>query len=180
MKKISIFNFPFSTSSGFTLIELLTVVSILSVIGAIAVSVITITLRESKKTDILEYARQNGGTALSQMVKSIRFAQSLDNPATCVPSKTVSSITFTSLIDHAQTTYSCANNTISSNSASLIDTNTLKVTGCATAFVCTQPTATDPPTITIQFTLVPKTAGNFAETNVTLPFQSSVTMRNVQ
>src|SRR5882672_8881209 len=113
--------------NGFTLIELLTVVGILTAIGSIAVSVITVTLRGTRKTDLLESARQNGGAALSQIVKSIRYAQSLDAPAICVPTQTTNAITITSLSDHAQTTYSCNGVSISSNSASLIDTNAIKV-----------------------------------------------------
>lgn len=110
------------------------------------------------------------------MVKSIRYAQTITAPATCVPTVTTNAITITNLLDQAQTTYSCNANTISSNSASLIDTTSLKVTGCS--FVCTQQTISSMPIITIQFTLQPKTAGNFAETNFTLPFQTSVTMQN--
>lgn len=163
---------------GFTLVELLTVLGIVTVISSIALGVVTVTLRTVRKTDLLEFAGQNGGTALSQMVKSIRYALSLDSPTSCYPTKTVNSIKITSLADHGQTTYSCSNNTIASNSAPLINTNALKVSACS--FVCSQPAATDPPTITIQFTLVPKQSGVFSENNFTLPFQSSVTMRNVQ
>ncbi|MGI8420492.1 MAG: type II secretion system protein [Candidatus Levyibacteriota bacterium] len=163
---------------GFTLIELLTVLTILGVIGTIVVAIVTMTLRGSKKSDMLENARQNGDTALSQMVKGIRYADSMNNPASCVGTTTVSSITFTSLSDNAQTTYACANNTISSNSASLIDTSTLTVTNCS--FVCSQSSVTVPPTITIQYTLSPKTASSLVENNFTVPFQSSVTMRNFQ
>ena len=176
MKKKSIFTFRFPVSKGFTLMELLTVISILSVIGVICVSIITITFRTTKKTDLLNYARQNGDTALSEMVRSIRFAASLNAPATCNPTTTVSSISITSLLDNGQTTYSCGNGTIASNSASLVDTNSLQVTSCS--FTCSQPSTTVPPIITIQYALSPKTTGNFAETNFTLPFQSSVTLRN--
>ena len=168
----------FSIQKGFTLIELLTVISILSVIGIISVSIITITLRTTKKTDLLNFARQNGDNALSQMVKSILFAASLNTPATCVPIATVSAITITSLADQQQTTYSCANGTISSNSASLFNTSSLQVSSCS--FVCSQPSTSVSPIITIQYVLSPKVAGSFAETNFTLPFQSSVTLRNVQ
>ncbi len=161
---------------GFTLIEVLTAIGILSVIGAIVVSVVTLTLRGTKKSDMLEFARQNGDAALSQMVKSIRYAKSLDVPASCVPSATTQSVTITSLTDSAQTTLSCANGTISSNSASLVDTAALTVSACS--FVCRQTTSYDPPTISIYYTLSPKTAGSFVETNFTLPFQSSVTLRN--
>jgi prepilin-type N-terminal cleavage/methylation domain-containing protein len=168
----------FSISKGFTLIEILTVISILSVIGAITVSVITITLRTTKKSDVLEIARQESDTALTQMVKNIRYAQSLDNPTSCVTSSSVNSITVTSVTTRIQTTYSCTAGTIKANNISLFNTNALQVTSCS--FVCTQPTLNDPPTITIQYTLKPASTGVFSETNFTLPFQSSVTMRNVQ
>ncbi len=177
MKKFPIFNFQFSKTSGFTLIEILTAVSILAVIGTITVSVLTITLRTTKKSDLMELARQDSDTALTQMVKNIRFAQSLDSPNTCVPSQTVNSITFTSVTTHLQTTYDCANGTINANGKSLFNTTALQVTSCS--FVCAQPTLKDPPTITIQYTLKPASAGLFSETNFSLPFQSSVTLRNL-
>lgn len=161
---------------GFTLIELLTVIGILSIIGAIVVSVLSLTLRGTKKSDLLEVARQNGDTALSQMVKNVRYAKSLNTPSSCVPATTTQSVTITSLSDNAQTTLSCSGGTVSSNSASLIDTTTLTVSACS--FVCTQTTVYDPPTITIKYTLAPKSSGSFSETNFLLPFQSSVTMRN--
>ena len=170
---------PFSSPAGFTLIEILTVISILGVIGAITVAVITITLRTTKKSDVLEIAREESDTALTQMVKNIRYAQSLDNPTSCVTSSSVNSITVTSVAMLTyKTTYSCTLGTIKANNVSLFNTNALQVTSCS--FVCTQPTINDPPTITIQYTLKPATAGVFAETSFTLPFQSSVTMRNVQ
>src|SRR6267154_766889 len=102
-------------SRGFTLIELLTVVGIVSIIGTIVVAILSVTLRATKKSDLLESARQNGDVALSQMVRSIRYAQSLDSPAACVPTASVSAVTITSFADKAQTTYVCvsgANSTI--------------------------------------------------------------------
>ena len=165
-------------NKGFTLIELLTVAAILAVLGTIVVSVITVTLRGTKKTDLLEIARQNGDTALSQMVRGIRYAASLDNPTSCVPSKSVGSITVTSVTTHIQTTYSCNAGTITSNNVSLFNTTTLNVSSCS--FTCMQTTVNNPPTITIQYSLSPALTGSFAETKFNLPFQSSVTMRNVQ
>jgi prepilin-type N-terminal cleavage/methylation domain-containing protein len=170
----------FSIFGGFTLIELLTVIGILTVIGTIAVGVITVTLRGTRKTDLLEFARQDGSSALSQMVNSIRYAETLNAPASCVPTTTGNSVTISSLSDHAQTTYSCSGATIASNGASLIDTSSISVKANSCSFVCAQPNTTDPPTITIQFTLVPAHPGGFAETNFTLPFQTTVTMRNYQ
>lgn len=163
---------------GFTLIELITVIAILSVIGGIVVSVITVTFRATRKSDLLENARQNGDTALSLMVKNIRFAKSLDAPTTaqCLATTTTSSIKVTSFLDNKQTTYACGGNTISSNSASLFDTNSLKVTGCS--FSCKQATTLDPPTVSIQYTLSPVNPGIFTETKFTVPYQTSVTLRN--
>ena len=62
-----------SKIKGFTLIELMTVIGILAVIGTIAVSVITITLRGTKKTDLMETAQQNSDTAMTQMVKKYQI-----------------------------------------------------------------------------------------------------------
>jgi prepilin-type N-terminal cleavage/methylation domain-containing protein len=178
MKKFSFFTVPFSIERGFTLIEILTVISILAVIGTIAVGIIQLTLRSSKKVDLMESARQNGDATLSQMVRTIRYAASLDDPLSCVPSTTVSSITVSAVTTHIQTTYACSGNTIKTDGVSMFNTSTLNVNSCS--FVCMQPTVTDPPTITIQYTLTPATAGIFSETKFSLPFQSSVTMRNVQ
>ena len=163
---------------GFTLVELLTVIGVLSVIGTIAVSVITVTLRTTKKTDLIETARQNSDTALTQMVKNIRYAGDLIYPLSCVPRTTTSYITISALDTNVQTTYKCVANTIQANGTTLFDTNTLKVSTCS--FVCEQPALYDHPTITILYTLSPSGAGGLAETSFNLPFQSSVTMRNVK
>jgi len=163
---------------GFTLLELITVIAVLSVIGGIVVSVIAITFRATRKADLLENARENGDTALSLMVKNIRYAKSLDAPTTaqCIATTTTASIKVTSFLDNKQTTYSCAGSTISSNSASLFDTNTLKVSLCS--FTCTQVNTLTPPTVSIKYTLSPVNPGVFTETKFTVPYQSSVTLRN--
>jgi prepilin-type N-terminal cleavage/methylation domain-containing protein len=179
MKKTKNFSFlisHFSFQKGFTLLELLTVIGVLGVIGSIVVSVVFISLRGSKKSDLVEIMRQNGDTAMTQMVKQIRFARSLDTPASCIPTTNTSSITITSIESNTQTTYACSATAISSNSASLIDSNAVSVTNCS--FSCSQQTVNDPPTITIQFTLLPKVQGTLAENNASIPFQSSVTLRN--
>lgn len=161
---------------GFTLVELLTVIGILSVIGSIVVSVVFISLSGAKKSDTVEILRQNGDNTLSQMVKSIRYAKSLDSPASCVVPTSTSSITVTSLESNAQTTYSCSGTTIASNGASLLNTNVVTTQSCR--FTCSQTSLQTPPTITIDFTLIPVGAGNLVETKATVPFQSSVTLRN--
>lgn len=173
MKKNSL---PFSTR-GFTLLELLTVIGVLSVIGTIAVSVISVTLRGTKKADLLESARQNSDSALTQMVKSIRYAQSLTSPASCVPQVSTSTITVTSITTHTPIVYACTGTTITQNGSSLFDTNQLTVSNCS--FVCAQANQNVPPTITIQYILSPKVTRGLVETDFSIPFQSSVTMRNL-
>lgn len=160
---------------AYTLVELLAVIGILSVITTIVVSVIFISLTGSKKTETLEVIRQNGDLTLSQMIKSIRFAKSLDVPANCNPSVRVSSVTVTPITDDSQITYSCMGDTIASNGASLLPSS-VKTQSCS--FVCSQNTISEAPTLTIRFTLVPSAGGVFAETKAQLPFQSSVTLRN--
>ena len=160
---------------GYTLIEMLVVIGVLGSIGTIITGIIFVSLRGAQKSDTLEVIRQNGDAALSQMVKNIRYAKSLDIPSSCIPSTTVSSVTFTAL-DSGQTTLSCSANTISSNSASLLDTNAVATSTCS--FTCFQPTLNDPPTITIQFTLTNKVPSNFIERSGSTSFQSSVSMRN--
>jgi prepilin-type N-terminal cleavage/methylation domain-containing protein len=76
-------NFKFQISnfklrSGFTLIELLVVVGILSVIGSIVTGVITFSIRGTNKTNTIENLRQSGNYTISQMSKTIEFAESFD------------------------------------------------------------------------------------------------------
>lgn len=163
--------------SGFTLIELLIAVGIFAVVGTIAVSVLSFTLRGSKKSDSIEVIRQSGDAALSKMVRTIRYAKSLDSPS-CTPAAVTQEISVTSLTD-SKTTYSCTAmaNAITENAASLIDTNTTLVQNCS--FECRQPSTLDMPSITIKFTLVSKDTTGFFENKVSIPFETSVSMRNV-
>jgi len=163
---------------GFTLIELVVVAGVFVSVSSIILSIFIISLRGSRKSELILTMKQNGNFAMSQMIKQIRYAQSIDAPASCVPSVTQSSITITSL-DGGQTTFSCQTSptsSIASNSASLVDTNQVRVNACS--FVCSQPTASEPPTVTISFTLLPKNASVLSENTGSVPFTTSVTMRN--
>lgn len=167
---------------GFTIIELLTAIGILSVLGTVIISILFATLRAGKKADVLVTLKQDGNNVMSQLTRNIRYAKSLDTPSSCPvsPGPPFSTITITSSTDNAQTTYSCdvgPPTTISSNSASLLDTNTVAVSNCS--FSCSQVTLNDPPIININFTLSVKSSTNLAETTGALPFQTSVIMRNV-
>jgi len=166
-------------SKGFTLIEILVAIGIFVTISTVVVGVLFSTLRTSRKSEVLLNLKQNGDTALVQMVANIRYAKSLDDPVSCVIPKTQPSITVTSSSDDGSTTYSCpADPTfpISSNSAALIDTSSVLVRSCS--FSCTQTADGNPPTITIKFTLDSAVSAGFVETTGSIPFQTSVTMRN--
>lgn len=164
---------------GFTLVEVLVVISLIGIIGTLVVAVLSITLRGSQKADVIAVTRQNGNLALSQMTKQIRFAKSIDSPSSCIPSVTSTSITITSFTDGDQTTFACPTSLdsgITSNSASLMDANAVSVESCS--FICSQANSQDPPTVTIEFTLIPFVENQFTEAQTSLPFQTSVTMRN--
>ncbi len=162
--------------TGFSLIELLIAVAIMLIVGTIVTSVLFVSLRTSSKSETTLLVKQNGEFALSQMTKSIRFAKQLDSPASCVTPVTQLSVTITSFLDGGQTTFSCSGSTIASNGASLIDTTAVTASGCS--FICSQTSSSQPPTITIQFTLNARTTSSFVETTATAPFKTSVTMRN--
>jgi prepilin-type N-terminal cleavage/methylation domain-containing protein len=166
-------------STGFTLLEVLISIGVFAAISSIIVTVLFISFRASKKSEVVVSLKQNGDSVLSQIVKSIRYAQSLDNPVSCTTPVTRSSITITSILDNAQTTFSCpvgAATSISSNSAALLDSSIVAVSACS--FTCSQPTINDPPTITVEFTLSARNTTNFVETTGAIPFQTAVTLRN--
>jgi prepilin-type N-terminal cleavage/methylation domain-containing protein len=177
--KFSIFNFQFSKTRGFTLIELLVVMSIVVIVGGLIVSILFITFRGSNKAETMSIVKQNGTFALSQMVKQIRYARSLDMPSSCVPTANAPTLTVTSLADGEQTTFSCPssqNTPITSNSAALVDSNAVSVTYCS--FTCTQNNISEPPRVTIQFTLSSVNTSGLVEAKSSIPFQTSVIMRN--
>lgn len=172
--------FSFLNNRGFTLVELLVVLAIFITVGGLILSVLFISLRGSTKTQVETMVKQNGSYALSQIVRTVRYAGSLDTPTSCVPSATVQSIAVRSLADSEQTVFSCPaapGEGISSNSASLVDTNSLTVTNCS--FTCKQEASNQAPQITIEFTLSAKNTGGLLEASSTIPFQSTVIMRNV-
>lgn len=170
---------------GFTLVELLAVVGILGIVGSILFGVLYTTLRGSNKSESLLVLQQNGQNVLSQMTKSIRFAKKIEVPTSCYSGPAPTPVATTSVtlrnLDNGSTRFSCDNlptGTISSNSASLLDTSLVAVTSCS--FTCTQNTLYDAPSITILFTLAKKTAGSVIPDDTTSPFQATVSLRNVQ
>jgi prepilin-type N-terminal cleavage/methylation domain-containing protein len=164
---------------GFTLIELLMGIGIFTIIATATLTVLFVTLRVSKKTDSLVQLRQSGNFTLSQVSRSIRFAKSLDSPASCVTTLNSQSVTITSLQDNSQTTFACTSGaipSIASNSSNLIDTSKYIVSECS--FKCTQPSLNVPPTIDFSFTLNTLNTSGLMESGGNILFQTSVTLRN--
>ncbi|MBI2028734.1 MAG: type II secretion system protein [Candidatus Levybacteria bacterium] len=179
-------------TEGFTLIELVVVITVLVAIGSIVVGVITFSLRGTNKTNTIENIRQNGNYAISQIGRTIGFAESFngfsdDNFATpaimqcpagaTTPYKYIRIKPFNS----TPIIYSCAGTpiTIASDSGSFIDTSTIEVPSCS--FTCTVSGTSDVPVIGIKFELKPKGSSNLVESsNPPILFETSVTMRNYQ
>ena len=166
-------------TQGFTLIELLVVVSVVIIVGLILLSVIISTLRGTSKATVLSDVKQNGDYALSQMVRSIRSASSLDIAPCGNPSSSVQTITVTQ-IDTTKSIFDCSGTTITSNGVSLLDTNAVKLVPSTCSIVCSQQNAADTPVLQIQFSLQQNSTSSLQENTASIPFQTSVTMRNLQ
>lgn len=190
-------------SNGYTLIELLAVIIIIVVVGSIIVGILTYSLRGGNRSSNVEDLRQNGNYALSQMTKMIAYAKTFEgvstgaldgngnmiydtnciptNPPAPTPTPTPTQYSYIKILsfDGGETVFSCDSGltpTISSNSASMLDTTLVTVSFCS--FTCTQTNLTFPPTININFTLSKKNSGSFSESNFSIPFNTSVTLRN--
>lgn len=178
---------------GFTLVELLVGMFVITTVGTLIVGIFMVSLRSTSKVNNLQSIRQSGNYTLSQMVKMLQFAQRFDGVSTNGNTYTLTCETppsssnqldqyryvrFTSY-DGGQTVFSCRNspNTIASNSASLIDTNTYTVSSCY--FTCSQVRPDLPQTIGISFTLSKRNTNNLIEDPSPLDFRTSVTIRNL-
>ncbi len=175
----------FSNSLGFTLIELLAVMIVFVAIGSLVTSILVSVLRGNNKTNAINAVQTNGDYAITQVVKSIRGATVLLLPTSCGP---VATPTATSSVklgfpDGSTTIYSCfdANNipSVTSNSASLIDTNAISVVSCK--FTCGQDDPSDYPIIGVDFFLQSKgTSLSEQKASVSaVEFQTSVVIRNL-
>jgi prepilin-type N-terminal cleavage/methylation domain-containing protein len=166
-------------SCGFTLIELLVTIGIIVVVGTIVTSILVSTLRGSTKATILAIVKQNGDAAISQFSRTVRSASTLNLVPCGNPSPATQTLTVTK-IDNTQTTFDCTGSTINVNGNSLLDTNTVKLVPSSCSIICRQQTINDAPIIQIQFSLMQNSSGNFAEQAATIPFQTSVVLRNIQ
>lgn len=175
---------------GFTLIELLVVIGIFIIFSVIVLSILFSILRGTKKSDSVNIVRENGDQAMTQIIKSLRFAQSLDYPSPVGGSAPVCSVNGTNVPEVRITTVNAlttivrcpanfnAPNFILLNGSSLTNSNNVVVKSCY--FVCTQKSG-ESPTIGINFSLTKINLSGLPEDAILKPynFQSSVVLRNI-
>lgn len=190
-------------SRGFTLIELLVVIAILGFVGSIVAGVITLSLRGTNKTNTIENLRQSGNYTISQMSKTIEYAEvfeglktdSTDYVTSCpviepTPTPTLSNYSYIKIkpFNNTSIVYRCEElgpnkYELTSNDISLIDTTSAdsQTTMSSCTFTCTVSGASDFPVIGIRFVLEPKTSSILVEKfTPPITFETSVTMRNYQ
>ncbi|OGH42386.1 MAG: hypothetical protein A3H79_00140 [Candidatus Levybacteria bacterium RIFCSPLOWO2_02_FULL_36_8b] len=203
--KLSTLNSQLSTPKGFTLIELLVVIAVLVFVGIFIGSILFSSLRGTNKTNTLTVVRQNGSFAISQTTKMLRNARSFEGvsidgenyvtdctqviPPSPTPPPDPIKYTYLKItsFDDGQTIFSCSGSplTLSSNSASLLDTTAVSIpVSNSCYFTCSQSTISDFPTIGINFFLreVVPTGALLPEKTASaaaIPFQTSVLMRNI-
>jgi prepilin-type N-terminal cleavage/methylation domain-containing protein len=176
---------------GFTLIELLVALVVIASFGTIVVNIITSTFRGTSKTDVVNKVRENGNYAISQMSRTVRYAKSFDGASTdgvtnwtceIVPPIPVQykAVKITSF-DGTTTVFSCEANTINTNGASLMDagpTGSVLLSPGTCFFTCARKNTLDSPTIGIKFTLTSKITSGIAEKQASIPFETSIKVRN--
>jgi len=189
------------SGAGFTLIELLVVILIIFSVGVLISSVLFSALRGANKTNTIDLVRRNGNSAITQMSRMIRYAQSFDGVSTdgttyipdCVvstlppltPTPTPIEYSYVKItsFDGGVTIFSCSPPSptpppvIASNGASLVDDNSVSVSSCY--FTCSQNNKFSPPNIGIKFSLTQEGNPQSYENMVPpVSFQTSVSVRN--
>lgn len=175
--------------NGYTLIELLVAMTVIITVGLIVVAILVSSLRGTNKATSIENVRINGNYAILQISRMIEFAQNFEGvypdsqglyTIACVPTTHYTNVKITSF-DNGQTIFSCnlsqSPAVISSNSASFINTNDVTLTSCY--FTCSRTNMSQPPTIGINFTLSQKSSSSFFENQASIPFSTSVVIRNL-
>lgn len=192
--------------SGFTLIELLVVMTAFMLTGTIIASVIFTHVKAIDKTNTETNIRQAGNSIISQMSKDIRNAGSIDLQETSggslISVQKCSSADYLIINTHPkidtqnESSYQCISFNIRQHIVSgtaitpavtksefLLEANSVIVNNCK--FTC-QVTPGGLPVITINFTLdepvrdSAKIKSNSIGQKVSIPFMTSVEMRNVQ
>ncbi len=198
--KMKNLKFKIKNSKGYTLVEMLAVIVVFAIIGGIISAIFASSLRGSNKANITNDIRQNGNYALAQMSRMINYAKSFDGISVdgsdgsyqdCYIEPAGAGTTTTTILneyhyikmtsfDGGQIIFSCdaeSDEIIASNGASLVNTDIVRAESCV--FTCLQSSAASPPTIGISFILSQKDEGAFFEKKAIIPFETSVTMRNL-
>lgn len=173
---------------GYTIVELLAVVTILVAVTGIISALITQTLRGTSRTNVTNQVAQVGNYVSSVISNELISAQDVvsvdgEEVADCTQNPTGSSIEVLISEQEGTILYQCQADTISSNSASLIDTSRLRVNTSdpnACYFTCLQQNNDPytPPIIEFGFTLTQKSEDALFENRDSAPFETSVLMRN--
>lgn len=184
---------------GFTLVELLAVMVVMVAVGIIVSSILVSSLRGTNKTSVINDIRQSGSYPVAQISKMIEFSKSFEGvslsplpenyttncvpaadppPPEPTPTPTQYKYIKIALFDDSEVIFSCEGDplSIASNGASLIDVDYVNVDSCY--FTCSQNYITQPPVIGIHFLLSKKASTNFSEQSVSIPFDTTVTVRN--
>lgn len=183
-----------NSQAGYTLVELLAVIFILVSVGGVITSILVISLRGSNRATTVNEVRQSGNYVIGQMSKMISYSSRFEGVSLngtdyitdCsvvippAPTPTPAPISYNYIkitnFDGGTTVFSCSGNSIASNGADLINTANLSVGSCS--IFCSQDSISGSPVINIKFTLSKGTSGLFSENQTTVPFDTSVTLRN--
>ncbi len=185
-----------SAGAGFSLIELLVGMAITVTATTIILAIVMSAFRVSSKATTADLARQNGNYAMNRMIKMIQFADSYNGRSTSLLStagesgyrvndcdgsnNTAISITYKNeekilqcrghnslyLIDPVDTT----------KNEQLIRTSSVAVSNCNISCLEVRPGAS--PVITIKFDLTIGESDAAIEKRSSIPFRTSVKMRN--
>lgn len=178
---------------GYTILELIVVMALMLVIGGFIVGILNSTLRGNTKTKITSDIAQNGNYAMSimtgiitnsQAFNSINTSLAFPNPvATCVGRVSNGKQITVTGFDGGVTTFTCNDvgtsptYTISSNSASLLDTTQVKLIPGSCTFTCSQDSVYSAPRIDITFQLQ-NASGATYEKQANALFNTSISIRN--
>lgn len=175
--------------SGFTIIELLVVMAIVVIISGVVGDAFFSSLKGGSKTTITNLAKESGDQAISIMENTVKTAVKI---SPLCPSGTgftaQSTITVTSS-DKSTTTYTCPSPpgrigiqiipvTPTPTVIQFLTSNSVLVTGCS--FSCIKQIDA-PAVLKISFTVTQQNpnATYRPEEQVTIPFETSVVMRNI-
>jgi len=185
-------------SRGYTLVEVLVAVIVVIAIGVIIVSILSSTLRVTRKTNVVSSIRTSGNQAITQMAKLMKFAKKFEGVSTndityvldcthdvVAPTPTPTPVPYKYLKfkgeDDSEIKFWCddTNDTIILNTVSLLDIDTVKVANDKCSFTCSQDRLSTNQVITVYFQLRQAEDSTFAESQFSIPFETSVVLKNL-